>query len=84
MNLYDIVEVIADREEYKNQGIVKGMRGRVIDIIREKPGWRAIYFINPQTLQKLTTCYIAESDLKNVDMLTDLNGNKIILPVSHK
>ena len=43
MNLYDIVEVIADREEYKNQGIVKGMRGRVIDIIQEKPGWRAIY-----------------------------------------
>ena len=81
MNLYDIVEVIADREEYKNQGIVKGMRGRVIDIIREKPGWRAIYFINPQTLQKLTTCYIAESDLKNVDVLTDLNGNRIILPV---
>ena len=48
MNLYDIVEVVADREEYKNQGIVKGMRGRVIDIIQEKPGWRAIYFINPQ------------------------------------
>ena len=84
MNLYDIVEVVADREEYKNQGIVKGMRGRVIDIIREKPGWRAIYFINPQTLQKLTTCYIEEFDLKNVDVLTDLNGNKIILPVSHK
>ena len=39
MNLYDIVEVVADREEYKNQGIVKGMRGRVIDIIQEKPGW---------------------------------------------
>ena len=30
MNLYDIVEVIEDREEYKNQGIVKGMRVQVI------------------------------------------------------
>ena len=52
MNLYDIVEVVADREEYKNQGIVKGMRGRVIDIIQEKPGWRAIYFINPRECQE--------------------------------
>ena len=46
MNVLDIVEVIADREEYRKDGIVKGRRGRVFDVIIERPGWRKVYFIN--------------------------------------
>ena len=53
MNLYDIVEVIADREEYENQGIVKGMRGRVIDIIQERPGVESDLFYQSANIAKI-------------------------------
>ena len=81
MNVLDIVEVIADREEYRKDGIVKGRRGRVFDVIIERPGWRKVYFINFETMKDLGIFYVREEDLKVVDKLTDLNGKEVVLPV---
>ena len=81
MHVLDIVEVIADREEYRKDGIVKGRRGRVFDVIIERPGWRKVYFINFETMKDLGIFYVREEDLKVVDKLTDLNGKEVVLPV---
>ena len=81
MKYLDIVELIVDKDEYKEKGVQKGMRGRITyDEEREK--FITVYFV--LNIEGSCVCGsaldIPERELKVVDELTFLNGEKIVLP----
>ena len=81
MKYLDIVELIVDKDEYKAKGVQKGMRGRITyDEEREK--FITVYFV--LNIEGSCVCGsaldIPERELKVVDELTFLNGEKIVLP----
>ena len=81
MKYLDIVELLVDKDEYKEKGVQKGMRGRITyDEEREK--FITVYFV--LNIEGSCVCGsaldIPERELKVVDELTFLNGEKIVLP----
>ena len=82
MKYLDIVELIVDKDEYKEKGVQKGMRGRITDcdIIQERG--RFVFFVLEKADNRfvVTALYISETDLRVVDEWTYLNGEKVVLP----
>ena len=74
MKYLDIVELLVDKDEYKEKGVQKGMRGRITyDEEREK--FITVYFV--LNIEGSCVCGsaldIPERELKAVDELTFLN-----------
>ena len=82
MKRTDIVELLVDRGEYLKDGVCKGMRGRITDMGIHADGTRLVYFVSKTSDGRFKEAglNIPESELKVVDELTYLNGEKIILP----
>ena len=82
MKHIDIVELLVDKDEYKEKGVQKGMRGRITDcdIIEERG--RFVFFVLEKADNRfvVTALYIPETDLRVVDEWTYLNGEKVVLP----
>ena len=81
MKYLDIVELLVDKDEYKEKGVQKGMRGR-ITYDKEREKFITVYFV--LNIEGSCVCGsaldIPERELKVVDELTFLNGEKIVLP----
>ena len=82
MKHIDIVELLVDKDEYRAKGVQKGMRGRITDCNVPKENKRFVFFVlgNENNRFVVTALHIPESDLRVVDELTFLNGEKIVLP----
>ena len=82
MKYLDIVELLVDKDEYREKGVQKGMRGRITDcdIIEERG--RFVFFVLGKADNRfvVTALYIPETDLRVVDEWIYPNGEKIVLP----
>ena len=68
MKEYDLVELIADRDTYKKEGVFKGMFGAVMC---EKPinGKWEVIFSEFYTAKDIATLMVKEEDLKIHDFI---------------
>ena len=82
MKRTDIVELLVDKDEYKEKGVQKGMRGRITDCDVFENNKRLVFFVLGKADNRfvVTALHIPESDLRVVDEWTYLNGEKIVLP----
>ena len=83
MKRTDIVELLVDKDEYKEKGVQKGMRGRITDYgVPQENKKRKVFFVLGKTDNRfiVTAVDIPEDDLKVADEWTYLNGEKIVLP----
>ena len=82
MKHIDIVELLVDKDEYRAKGVQKGMRGIITDCDVFEDKKRLVFFVLGKGDNRfvVTALHIPESDLRVVDELTFLNGEKIVLP----
>ena len=82
MKHIDIVELLVDKDEYRAKGVQKGVRGRITDCDVFENNKRLVFFVLGKADNRfvVTALHIPESELKVVDELNYLNGEKIILP----
>ena len=85
MKRTDIVELIVDKDEYKEKGVQKGMRGRITDYgVPQENEKRKVFFVLGKSDNRfiVTAVDIPEDDLKVADEWTYLNGEKVVLPLN--
>ena len=83
MKRTDIVELLVDKDEYREKGVQRGMRGRITDYgVPQENGKRKVFFALGKSDNRfiVTAVDIPEDDLRVVDEWTYLNGEKVVLP----
>ncbi|MDR3262863.1 MAG: hypothetical protein LBT30_00965 [Clostridiales bacterium] len=68
MKIYDLVELINDRERYKKNGVYKGMFGAVMSEQAQNGEWQVI-FSEFHTGKDIVDISVREEDLKIHDFM---------------
>ena len=70
MKEYDLVELMADREEYNREGVYKGMFGTIMSSYSIGGTWQVI-FSEYDTGKDIADLEVREEDLKVYDETTE-------------